>query len=53
VVSEDAIGWFGQIRMSIKTGIEKGHRHAAPGEALVRVHSERRRQNKIVLFKDC
>src|SRR5436190_19887836 len=38
--------------MGIETGVEKSNGHSTPGEALVCVHSQRRRQYVIGLFKN-
>src|SRR5215831_4497599 len=52
VVSEHAIARLGQIGMTIEAGIEKGNRDAAAGESFVSIHSQRRRQNEIVLLEN-
>jgi hypothetical protein len=38
--------------MGVEAGVEKSHGHAAPGESLVCIHPQRRRENVIVLFKN-
>src|SRR5262249_42706309 len=52
VVSLNPIVWLSQVRVCIKAGIQKRDRDAASGETLVRVHSQSRRQHKIVLLEN-
>src|SRR5256885_14724661 len=51
VVSKDAIGWHCQIGMGVESGVEKSDRHSAAGESFVRVHTQRRWQNEIILLE--
>ena len=39
--------------MRVESGIKEGDRHAAAGESFICIHAQRRRQDEIILLKNC
>src|SRR6266436_1268551 len=52
LVSYYAVDWFGEIRMAIKSRVEKRNRHPSSPKPFINIQPERCRQNVFGLSKD-